>query len=214
MMVLSTPPSETEERSLSAGVPTALTVFVCANCARIGQLPDPGGQSRPAASRFGWPSPAHEVLVPCTGRIQPEHVLKAFESGASLVCVVACQEDNCHYLEGSRRCARRIEHVRAILDEVGLGSERLLLFHLPGSAAEDTALGAGATAPTSASAEAPGKAGTEGLSDELLQSIASIRGQALAALDRLPPNPLRLLGSRDAAEAYYQEVDTSDDDSE
>ena len=36
-------------------------------------------------------------------------------------CVVACDEDNCHHLEGSRRCARRVDYLRGILDEVGLG---------------------------------------------------------------------------------------------
>ena len=83
----------------------------------------------------------------CTGRLQPEHVLKAFESGARLVCVIACDEGNCHHLEGSRRCARRVEYLRGILDEVGLGRERLLLCHLPGTAAEDMALAAARPGP-------------------------------------------------------------------
>ena len=68
-----------------------------------------------------------------------------------VVCAVGCQEDNCHYLEGSKRCARRLDHVRSILQEIGLGSERLMLFTLPGTAAEDMALGAGGRAPARAS---------------------------------------------------------------
>ena len=51
--------------------------------------------------QFSWPFPVREVLVPCTGRLQPEHLLKAFESGSDLVCAIACAEDNCHYAEGS-----------------------------------------------------------------------------------------------------------------
>ena len=104
----------------------AVTVFLCANCA---------GRTRPEIPDFGWPWPVKQVLLPCTGRLQPEHVLKAFEAGAELVCAVACEEDNCHYLEGSKRCARRVDYLRSILREIGLGGERLMLFHLPGTAA-------------------------------------------------------------------------------
>lgn len=101
----------------------AVTMFVCANSAR------------PGAART-WPFPAREVLVPCSGKLQPEHLLKAFEAGADLVCVVACAADNCHTLEGSRRAERRVEYVRRILDDTGVGGDRLLLVHLPGSAKE------------------------------------------------------------------------------
>jgi hypothetical protein len=66
-------------------------------------------------------------------------VLKAFESGTSIVSVIACEEGNCCFVEGSTRCSRRLEYVRFILREIGLGDQRLLLFHLPGSAAEDLA---------------------------------------------------------------------------
>jgi len=63
--------------------------------------------------------------------LQPEHVLKAFESGARLVCAVACSEDNCHHLEGSKRCARRVDYVKGILDEIGWAPTADAL-HLPG----------------------------------------------------------------------------------
>lgn len=82
-----------------------------------------------------------ELLVPCTGRLQPEHILKAFEVGADVVCVIGCQEDNCHTLEGSTRCTRRIDYVRGLLDQIGIGKDRLWHYRLPGSAREDMALG-------------------------------------------------------------------------
>jgi len=90
-----------------------------------------------------WPFTVDEIVVPCAGKIQPEHVLKAFEAGAALVAVITCAEDNCHYIEGSPRASRRVEYLRSLLDEVGLGRERLLLFRLSGSAKEDMALGCG-----------------------------------------------------------------------
>ena len=172
---------------------------MCENCARPGQTPDSGGRPRPTLPTFDWPIPVRELLLPCTGRLQPEHVLKAFESGADLVCAIACEEDNCHYLEGSGRCTRRVDYLRRILDEVGLGGERLLLFHLPGTAAEDTALGAGR--PVTAGAPEAGDA-----------RIAAIRAGVLQALDGLAPNPLQIEPVADGVEDAYLQVDISDDD--
>ena len=100
---------------------SAITLFVCANCARPAQVSSSSGRTRPVVPDFNWPGPVKQVIVPCAGRLQPEHVLKAFESGSSVVSVVACQEDNCHHAEGSRRCEMRMEYIRSILKEIGLG---------------------------------------------------------------------------------------------
>ena len=178
----------------------AVTTFVCANCSRPGRAPDSAGRSRPAVPNFDWPFPVREVLVPCTGRLQPEHVLKAFETGADLVVTVSCEEDNCEYLEGSQRCARRVDYVQGMLDQIGLGSGRLLHFHLPGSAAQDMALGAKEQAPTA-------------FAEDLDARIAAIRDSVLQSLDGLTPNPLTPFVC-EAAEEPYQELDVSDDANE
>jgi coenzyme F420-reducing hydrogenase delta subunit len=150
---------------------------------------------------FGWAWPVREILVACTGRLQPEHVLKAFESGSDLVAMVACEEDNCHYVEGSKRCARRADYLRSILNAIGLGGERLMLFHLPGTAAEDMALAAGRSAPASDSGA-------------LAAQAAAIRDQVVATLAALPPNPLHRDPAAVHAEETCQEVDISYDDDE
>jgi coenzyme F420-reducing hydrogenase delta subunit len=187
-------------RARPAGAAPAVTVYLCANCARPSHAPDCTGLSRLTVPSFEWPIAVQEVLVPCTGRIQPEHVLKEFERGADLVCAISCEEDDCHYLEGSRRCARRVDYLRALLDEVGLGGERVLLFHLPGSANGDTALGAARPAPICA--VGPGDA-----------RLAAIREEVLRALDGITPNPLYTGPAAVAVEEAYQDVDTSEDDS-
>ena len=179
----------------------AVTVFVCANCARPGEAPTSAGRPRPNLPDFAWPMPVREVLVPCTGRLQPEHVLKAFDSGSSLVCAVACQEDNCHYIEGSQRCARRVDYIRSILDEIGLGAERLMLFHLLGTAAEDMALAAGRRPPARSS-------------EDLDARLAAIRDGVMRTLQGLPPNPLHEVPVDEVALGLYQEVDISDDNVE
>jgi hypothetical protein len=142
-----------------------------------------------------------EILVACTGRLQPEHVLKAFEGGADLVLTVSCEEDNCQYLQGSARWARRVDYVRSILDEIGLGGERLLHFSLPGTATQDTALGAGRPAPACASEVTDTR-------------IAAIRAAVLETMAGLTPNPLGALLVGEADEELYQQVDTSDEANE
>jgi coenzyme F420-reducing hydrogenase delta subunit len=177
----------------------AVTAFICVNCARPGQTPDSAGRPRPTVPQFAWPFPVREVLVPCTGRLQPEHLLKAFETGSDLVCAVACSEDNCHYVEGSKRCARRVDYLRGVLDEVGLGSERLLLCHLPGTAAQDMALGAGDP-----------KGCTTAPADSLVEAV---RDQVSRALEGLSPNPLHTGSEIDeVAEDPYLQAEIDDDD--
>ncbi len=159
-----------------------VVVFRCANSSRTGAALSSAVGRRRLGAGPEWPIPVREVVLPCTGKLQPEHLLKAFEAGADAVCVIACAQDNCHYLEGSRRAERRVEYVRALLDEVGLGGERLMVFHLPGSAQEDMAL---LLAPR-------GSAPSTRLSEEELGSrVAAIRESVMAGLNALRPNPLR-----------------------
>jgi nicotinamide mononucleotide adenylyltransferase len=102
--------------------------------------------------------PVEEIAVACTGRLQPEHLLRAFEAGSDLVCVVACAEGNCHHLEGSRRAARRVTYVEGLLGQVGADPRRLMLMHLPGSAQEDMAAGLPGAVPASSGSGASGGA--------------------------------------------------------
>jgi coenzyme F420-reducing hydrogenase delta subunit len=179
----------------------AITVFLCANGARPARAATSAGHSRPAVPEFGWPWPVRQVLVSCTGRLQPEHVLKAFESGSEAVCMVACRDDNCHHLEGSKRCARRAAFLRSLLEEIGLGGDRLMLFHLPGTAAEDMALGSGRTVEALAAADSNAQA-------------AAIRDLVVRALVDLPPSPLHKAPVAGADDNAPQEVEFGNDDNE
>ncbi len=190
--------AETLSQNVEVQKPT-VSVFVCTNCARPGKQTTSAGRPRPSIPEFGWPVPVQLIRVPCAGRIQPEHILKVFESGSDLVAVVACEGENCHYIEGSKRCSRRVEFIRSILEEIGLGEERLLLFFLPGSAAEDML----ATAGKKAEAVNP---------ESLKQKIDSIREQTAKALEILPPNPLRLMDIEEVPGSNSREgTDTTDD---
>ena len=193
--------AETLSQDVEVQKPT-VSVFVCANCARPGKSTTSSGRSKPSMPEFGWPVPVQLVTVPCAGRIQPEHILKVFESGADLVTVIACEGENCHYIEGSKRCSRRVEFIRSILEEIGLGEDRLLLFFLPGSAAEDMLVSIG----KKAVAINP---------ESLKQKIDSIREQIVKALEILPPNPLRLMNAEEVPGSDSREgTDTTDDNTD
>lgn len=174
-----------------------IVVFICENSARAGRLPTSGKRFRPETPNFAWPFPVQEVVVPCAGRLQPEHLLKAFEGGADAVAVVCCEEGNCHHHEGNKRCARRIEAVSSMLEEVGLGKGRLMLFHLPGSAVQDMTLGAGASVPAS-------------LDPTLKQKVAAIRDQFVARVSVLAPTPLRTTGMSDDVPYELENEDDSE----
>jgi coenzyme F420-reducing hydrogenase delta subunit len=194
-------PETVPDHSVAVAGDAPVTAFICVQSARPGLTPSSGIRPRPAAPSLNWPFAVQEILVPCTGRLQPEHLLKAFEDGARVVCVVACAEDNCHHLEGSCRARLRVDYVRRLLDEIGLGGERLMLFHLPGSAREDMALGLAAAPP------AP-------LPSDLADRLKAIRDAVVERAASVPQNPLRKPPPAAGAAAAAYEMDDTDDSEE
>ena len=63
--------------------------------------------------------------VPCTGKLQEVTLLKAFEEGADGVYVAGCLEGDCHFKNGNIKAARRVKYVKQLLDEIGIGRDRL-----------------------------------------------------------------------------------------
>jgi len=73
------------------------------------------------------------VQVPCTGRVDGIHLLKAFEDGADAVFVFGCLEKNCYYDTGSIEGRKRVGYVKQMLTEVGIEKERLEMFNAASS---------------------------------------------------------------------------------
>jgi F420-non-reducing hydrogenase iron-sulfur subunit len=73
------------------------------------------------------------VQVPCTGRVDGIHLLKAFEDGADAVFVLGCLEKNCYYDTGSIEGRKRVGYVKEMLTEVGIEKERLEMFNAASS---------------------------------------------------------------------------------
>ena len=70
------------------------------------------------------------IRLPCTGKVDAIHLMKAFEDGADAVFVAGCLEGECHYLEGNLRAKKRVAYVKKLLAEVEIEPERLEMFNL------------------------------------------------------------------------------------
>lgn len=84
------------------------------------------------ACRFGWD--AHEATpvpdvrlaaVACTGKIEAEHILRAFRNGARGVILLACSQGACHFQDGNSHAAKRVYLLKDILSAFGIDSDRL-----------------------------------------------------------------------------------------
>lgn len=81
-------------------------------------------------TRLRYPANIKIIRIPCTGKIDILYLLRAFEKGADGVFVAGCLEGQCHYLTGNIRAKKRVEYTKKILDEIGIGGERLEFYNL------------------------------------------------------------------------------------
>jgi len=80
--------------------------------------------------RIEYPDNVRVLRLPCTGKVEIDHILAAFERGVDGVIVAGCLEGGCHFLEGNLRARRRVERAKQLLEEIGLEPERLEMFNL------------------------------------------------------------------------------------
>jgi coenzyme F420-reducing hydrogenase delta subunit len=82
------------------------------------------------SSRLQYPPNVRIIRTPCTGRVEIDYFMKAFENGADGVLVAGCEEGSCHFKEGNLLAKRRVNYTREILDEAGLEAERLRMVNV------------------------------------------------------------------------------------
>lgn len=70
------------------------------------------------------------IRVPCSGRVDSIHLMKAFEKGADGVFVAGCLEGECHFLVGNLHAKKRVQYVKGILKAIGINPERLQMYNL------------------------------------------------------------------------------------
>jgi F420-non-reducing hydrogenase iron-sulfur subunit len=83
------------------------------------------GADMTGTSRIRYPANIRIIRVPCSGRVDPLYVLKAFQEGADGVLVAGCHPGDCHYGDGNYRARRRYALMHSFLDFVGVDSGRL-----------------------------------------------------------------------------------------
>ncbi len=83
--------------------------------------------------RQQYPTNIHIVRLPCTGKVHMNMLLQAFVDGADAVMVAGCEEGSCHFLEGNIRAKKRVENTKKKLEEVGINSEKLEMYHIAAS---------------------------------------------------------------------------------
>ncbi len=96
-----------------------ITAFCCTNALYEGLKP--GEYSR------AYVEGVQIIETPCSGKVEPIYLLKAFEKGADCVVVLACDQRLCATIEGSKRIHKRIARTKQLLAEAGLEPERLVL---------------------------------------------------------------------------------------
>ncbi|CAO0823896.1 F420-non-reducing hydrogenase vhu iron-sulfur subunit D [Desulfarculales bacterium] len=80
--------------------------------------------------RLNYPVHVRIIRVPCTGKVDLIHILRAFEKGADGVYLVGCLEGSCYYEQGNFRARKRVEQAQRLLEVVGSGGERVQMFNL------------------------------------------------------------------------------------
>lgn len=85
------------------------------------------GSDLAGVSRLSYPAQVKIIRVPCSGRIDPIFVIKAFQNGADGVIVAGCHPGDCHYTSGNLFARRRMLILRDFLKNQGIDPKRLTL---------------------------------------------------------------------------------------
>ncbi len=85
--------------------------------------------------RLQYPPNIRIIKTPCTGRLEVQFFMKAFEKGADGVLVAGCLEGGCHFIDGNLFAKKRVNTTRDMLEELGLEKERLRMVNISASMA-------------------------------------------------------------------------------
>jgi len=85
------------------------------------------GADLAGTSRIHFAPNVKVIRVPCSTRVEPAFVIKAFQSGADGVLILGCHPGDCHYVEGNYKTMRRIPLLKKMLTQFGVENERVRL---------------------------------------------------------------------------------------
>jgi F420-non-reducing hydrogenase iron-sulfur subunit len=78
-------------------------------------------------ARIHYAPTLRPIRVMCSGRVDPQFVMKALRTGADGVLIAGCHPGECHYAEGNIKALRRFILLRRMLRQLGVEDERVQL---------------------------------------------------------------------------------------
>jgi len=97
-----------------------IVCFLCKWCTYAGA--DLAG-----TSRMQYPSNGVVIKTLCSSRIDPEHIMYAFQQGSDGIFIGGCHPGDCHYQTGNYKTKRRVILLHKMLEQLGIEPERLQL---------------------------------------------------------------------------------------
>jgi F420-non-reducing hydrogenase iron-sulfur subunit len=85
------------------------------------------GADLAGTSRMKYPANLRLIRVMCSGRIDPQFILKAFKDGADGIFIGGCHPGDCHYVSGNYKTEKRVFLMKGLLAGLGIEPERLEL---------------------------------------------------------------------------------------
>lgn len=82
---------------------------------------------RAAHDRLEYPENVKIVRVPCTGAVDPSHVMLALQNGAKSVLIGGCYPNACHYARGNFRAKAREQLLKLNLESLGMNGTKVRL---------------------------------------------------------------------------------------
>lgn len=105
---------------MNQAVKTRVAVFACEHSAYFA-LEKASGSLGGAI----YDGSVHLFSVPCSGRVDVLHILKAFQSGIDGVLVLGCFKESCNFVEGNVRAEKRVNYTKTLLEEIGVNPDRV-----------------------------------------------------------------------------------------
>ena len=85
------------------------------------------GADLAGTARMAYAPNVRIIRVMCSGRVDPQFVLKAFNEGADGVLISGCHPGDCHYQEGNYKALRRYKLLNKVLEQFGIEQDRFRL---------------------------------------------------------------------------------------
>jgi F420-non-reducing hydrogenase iron-sulfur subunit len=95
-----------------------ILALLCSECS-YAAADDAGGR------HLDCPPGLRVVRLPCTGRIDLEHIVRAYAAGADGVIILGCHPGDCRYRDGNTMALRRTILLRYTLEQLQIPPERL-----------------------------------------------------------------------------------------